>query len=144
MVQQEGTGTIEAKGMAVGVARIADGMRARDIAVLDVSSVLGLTDYFVIATGTSRRQLRAMSEEIIHVLKRQGIHRLFMSGEKDSGWVLIDFGEVVVHLFSADAREHYSLESLWEDAPALEWQSLDTEIDIERPSPEAPPFGSVT
>ncbi len=132
---------IESKSLAVGVAKIADEMRARDVVVLDVSDVLGLTDYFVIASGTSRRQLKAMSEEVVKVLKRNGVQRLFLSGQEESGWVLIDFGEVVVHLFSADARGYYTLESLWEDAPRLDWASEET--TLERVSEETPPSAEI-
>jgi len=118
-------------------------MRAKDVVLLDVSNALGITDFFVLASGNSRRQLESMAQEIIHVLKRNGVQRLFMSGEKEGGWILIDFGEVVVHLFSVDARAYYELESLWEDAPRVPWQDQETDLDLARVrSEKSPPFAS--
>ena len=129
---------IDAKDVAVAVAKLADDMRARDIVALDVSEVLGLTDYFVIATGTSERQLRAVADAIVRSLKSNGVQRLFMSGQNEGGWVLIDFGEVVVHLFSREARAHYRIEGLWEDAGRFDWESESSELALAAPAKEVP------
>lgn len=133
--------TIESRDLAIGVAQIADSMRGVDVTILDVGSTLAITDYFVIASGTSIRQLKAMSEEIVKSLKRQGVQRLFMSGQQDGGWILIDFGEIVVHLFSRDARSHYQLEALWKDAEVLAWEGEETSIDTTRKEEDTSPFG---
>ncbi len=133
--------SIDSRDLAIGVAQIADGMRGTDITILDVGSTLAITDYFVIASGTSIRQLKAMSEEIVKALKRQGVQRLFMSGQQDGGWILIDFGEIVVHLFSRDARSHYQLEALWKDAEVLPWEGEETSVDTARREEDKSPFG---
>jgi ribosome-associated protein len=119
---------LEPEEVAAAAARIADEMRARDIVVLEVSDILGIADYFVIATGTSARQLHAVAEEITHVLKRAGTRRLSSDGQDQGSWILLDFGDVVVHLFSDEARSYYDLEHLWEDAGRFDWRSV--EIDL--------------
>ena len=85
--------------------------------ILDMREVTPVFDYFVLATGSSRRQLHAMSEEIDHKLEDEmGDHRLGVEGYQDSRWILLDYGDVVVHLFDSEAREYYGLEDLWCDA----------------------------
>ena len=88
-------------------------------------------DYFVLASGTSRRQLHAMSEEIDHALQHQmGDHRLGIEGYEESRWILLDYGDVVVHLFEPEMRAYYALEDLWGHAKrvprkrAIEYASL--------------------
>lgn len=115
--------------VAAAAARIADEMRARDIVVLDVAEVLGIADYFVIASGTSGRQLQAIADETVHVLKRAGRPRLFVDGFEQGSWILVDFGDVVVHLFAEASRSYYDLEHLWDDAPRFDWQAV--EVDLE-------------
>ena len=78
-------------------------------------------DYFVIVTGASRRQLHAISEEIDHVLEKQlGDHRLGIEGYEESHWILLDYGDVVIHLFDENTRKYYDLESLWGDATRVD------------------------
>lgn len=109
--------------LALAAARVADDNRGRDIVVLDTRKVSSLFDYFVIVTGTSRRQLHAMSEEIDHVLTHDlGDRRIGMEGYAESRWILLDFGSVVIHLFDDDARRYYALEDLWAEAPRVDWQ----------------------
>ena len=82
--------------------------------VLDMREATTEFDYFVLATGSSRRQLHAMSEEIDHRLEDDlGDHRLGVEGYVDSRWILLDYGNVVIHLFDAEARDYYALEQLW-------------------------------
>jgi ribosome-associated protein len=77
-------------------------------------------DYFILATGSSRRQLHAMSEEIDHKLEDElGDRRLGLEGYQDSRWILLDYGDVVIHLFDDEARRYYDLEQLWCDAPLV-------------------------
>ncbi len=110
-----------ARQLAIACARLAADMKALNIVILDVGSFLQLTDYFVIATCTNPRQLRATAEEIIRELKQQGIRRLGEEGKGDAHWLLIDFGDVVVHLFEPDRRGFYDLEGLWADAKRVSW-----------------------
>lgn len=103
--------------LAKAAARTAAENRGRDIVILDMREVTPVFDYFVLATGTSRRQLHAMSEEIDHQLQDElGDRRLGLEGYQDSRWILLDYGDVIVHLFDSEAREYYGLEDLWCDA----------------------------
>lgn len=107
--------------LAVTAARVAAENRGRDVIVIDVRQLTPMFDYFVVATGTSRRQIHAMADEIDRVLNKElGSARLGIEGYDRGGWVLLDFGEVVVHLFDESTREYYDLENLWGDAPRVE------------------------
>jgi ribosome-associated protein len=107
--------------LALAAARVAAENNARDIVVLDMRHLTPIFDYFVIASGTSRRQLHAISEEIDHKLeddlhdRRDGIE-----GYRESRWILLDYGTIVIHLFDDETREYYALEQLWSDAKPLE------------------------
>ncbi|MCI0586564.1 MAG: ribosome silencing factor [Planctomycetes bacterium] len=103
-------------------ARIAEQMKGRDIVVREVAGILRIADYFVIVTGGSRRQLRAIAEEIDRRVRAEGEKGGRIEGLASEWWTLLDFDTVVVHLFSAEARAHYDLELLWADAPVLEWE----------------------
>ena len=109
-------------------ASIADELKGHDIVVLDVRKLCDITDYLVICTGDNRRQLRAMKVRLSEGIKKLGVKLLHAEGEGESSWILLDFGDVVVHLFDAEAREFYDLELLWGDAPKVAWQRS-------RPSP---------
>ncbi len=103
------------------VARIADDFRGKDILLLDMRSITPIVDFFVIVTATSQRQMKALGEEVARVMKKRGQRRLGEEGaEGDGVWVLQDFGDVVLHVFSPEGRELYDLEGLWADAPRLE------------------------
>jgi ribosome-associated protein len=97
--------------------RAASDKKAKDIAVIDVGSFLAITDHFVICSGGSERQVRTIAEEIERVLaqdKRKPIRR---EGSPEGGWMLLDYGDFVVHVFSDEMRGFYDLERLWKDAP---------------------------
>lgn len=102
--------------LAKKAARIAAENRGQNIMVLDVSSQTPIFDCFVLATGTSRRQLHAISEEIDDVFEKQlGEKRLSIAGYSESRWIVLDYGGVIIHLFDSDARQFYDLEGLWAD-----------------------------
>ena len=108
---------------ALAAARTAEDSRARDIVILDMRELTTEFDYFVLATGTSRRQLHAISEEIDQVLeKRMGDRRLGIEGYDQSRWILLDYGDVVVHLFDAETRAYYALEDLWAQAKRVPFE----------------------
>lgn len=94
---------------------LADKM-AEDIVVLDLRGHTILADYFVIATGTTERQLRALADALVEGLHAEGQRVLRIEGEPESGWVLADLGGVIVHLFSPERRAYYHLEQLWSEA----------------------------
>lgn len=112
---------------AIAAARTAAEHRGQDIVVLDMRSCSQLFDYFVIATGTSRRQLHAISEEIDRTMEQQ-FHdrRLGIEGYEASRWIVLDYGDVVVHLFDEETRQYYSLEELWADAERVAWNQSAT------------------
>ncbi|MCA9193963.1 MAG: ribosome silencing factor [Planctomycetales bacterium] len=95
--------------------------RGQDIVVIDLTSQTALFDFFVIASGSSRRQLAAMSTEIDRVMKHE-FHerRLSLAGYEESRWIVLDYGSVVVHLFDEETRRFYDLESLWADAMPID------------------------
>ena len=103
-------------------ARVAEENKGRDILVLDMRGLTPLYDFFVLATGTSRRQIHSIVEEIDAALRAEGDARQGIEGYDSSKWVVQDYGDVVVHVFDADARGYYALEELWADAPRLDWQ----------------------
>ena len=103
--------------LALAAARTAADNRGQDIVVLDMRKNTSIFDYFVIVTGASRRQLHAISEEIDHTLEVQlKDKRIGIEGYNDSRWIVLDYGDVVIHLFDEETRQFYSLENLWADA----------------------------
>jgi ribosome-associated protein len=106
--------------LATAAARVALDNNGTDVLILDVCNQTALFDYFVLATGTSRRQLHAISEEIDDVLEKQmGDKRIGIEGYEDSRWIVLDYGSVVIHLFDEETRSYYDLESLWADATVV-------------------------
>lgn len=107
--------------LARAAAQEAEDNRGQDVAILDLREQTTAFDYFVIATGTSNRQLRAMSDAIDDVLQKQlGHPRLGLEGYQDSHWILLDYGSIVIHLFEKGQREYYRLEELWAGAKRVE------------------------
>ena len=103
-------------------ARVATENKARDVVVLDMRSISPLYDFFVLATGTSRRQIHTITEEVDAALHERGDQRLSVEGYEASKWVVQDYGDVVVHVFNPDTRQYYALEDLWADAPRVDWE----------------------
>jgi len=106
---------------AVEAARLADSKKADDILVIDMRDVCSFTDSFVIATGASHLQLRAIRNSISEGLGRLGFKSGAMEGNHESSWIVMDYGDVVVHLMSPESRDYYRLESLWGDGPEVMW-----------------------
>ncbi len=107
--------------LALAAARTAADNRGQQIEVLDLRGITPIFDYFVIVTGTSRRQLHAISEEIDHTLEDElGDRRDGIEGYTDSRWILLDYGSVVIHLFDEETRSYYDLENLWAGAPKVD------------------------
>lgn len=102
--------------LAAAAAKVALENNGRDVMVIDVCAQSAEFDFFVLATGTSRRQLHAISEQIDDELEKGlGDQRLGIEGYEESRWIVLDYGSVVVHLFDEDTRDFYDLESLWAD-----------------------------
>jgi ribosome-associated protein len=103
-------------------ARTAEDNRGVNIIMLDMREITSMFDFFVIVSGTSRRQLHAMSEEIDRVMAEQGDKRLGIEGYGESRWILLDYGDVVVHLFEPETRDYYALEQLWGHAKKIPYK----------------------
>ena len=103
-------------------ARAASSKLGRDTIVLSVEKLIGLTDAFVITSGANPRQVRTISDEVERQLKEAGAGRpISVEGRDDARWVLMDYGDFVVHVFLDEARDFYDLEHLWGDAPSWSW-----------------------
>jgi len=110
-----------AKTLAVAAARIAHDDNCEEIVVLDLRGISPVTDYFVIATGTSDRQLRSVGREIADHGASIGQRVWHAAGAESAEWVLLDFVDVVVHLFDEKHRGYYDLELIWGEAPRVDW-----------------------
>jgi len=111
--------------LALAAARTAQDNKGQDVLVLDMRSLTCMFDFFVIASGTSRRQLHAMSEEIDHKLEDDlNDKRMGIEGYNESNWILLDYGTVVIHLFAEETRDFYSIEKLWAEAPHVAWETM--------------------
>ncbi len=112
--------TERAVQLATAAARAASDRKAQEIIALDVSSQLVLTDVFLIASGTNERQVGAIVDAVEEALHKLGAKPLRREGKQEGRWVLIDFGEIVVHVQHAEDRVYYALERLWKDCPVIE------------------------
>ena len=113
----------QARTLAVGAARAADDAHATDILVLHVGDVLGVTEYFVIASASNRRLVNAVVDDVEADLKAQ-LERapVRVEGIREQQWVLMDYGDVVVHVFLSEIRDFYEIERLYTDVPKVTWQ----------------------
>jgi ribosome-associated protein len=114
--------SIEAEAFAVAAARIAADRHCSDIVVLDLKGMSPATDYFVIATGTSDRQMRTVTDEISDEARKRGMQRFGRAGYEQGRWILLDYVDVVFHIFDSQYRDYYDLELLWGDAERLKWE----------------------
>lgn len=118
LVQQESS--LEAQALARRIVEIASDKLATDIVLLDIRPIATVADYFVVASTASERQMQAVVRDLEQTLRNDdGVRPLRVEGQASSGWVLIDYGDVVVHLFSAEQRSFYRLEELWAAAVPL-------------------------
>ena len=99
------------------VIAVADDRKAMDIKVLRLASVSDFTDYFMVCSGRSNRQVHSIAEAIRREMRDRGIRPLHIEGERSARWVLLDYGDFVIHVFDPETRDYYGLERLWADAP---------------------------
>jgi ribosome-associated protein len=102
------------------IAEAALDKKAEELVALDVRAVASFADTFIVATGSSDRHVRTIAEAVVERARELGDTPLGVEGVEDGRWVLIDLGDVIVHVFQRDVREHYDLERLWSDAAALD------------------------
>jgi ribosome-associated protein len=111
------TGSRESARLA---ARAASAKQGEDVVILDVRELITITDYFVICSGSSDRQVKSIADEVVDQLKKSGTRPVRREGEAGARWVLLDFVDFVMHVFHQEERDFYRLESLWADAPVVE------------------------
>jgi ribosome-associated protein len=107
----------------VRAARAAAEKQGRDIRVLQVRDLIAITDFFVIVSGATDRQVKAIGDEIESELRKDGVKPIRREGERDMRWLLLDFADVIVHVFNEEDRAYYELERLWKDAPDVRWEA---------------------
>ena len=105
--------------MAKAIVDVAADKKAADIVLLDIRDVTTIADYFVICNGNNLRQVQAIADAIDEELRKQGAHVLHREGTAETGWLLLDFGDVIVHIFGVKEREYYRLERLWSEAKTV-------------------------
>jgi ribosome-associated protein len=111
----------------------ADDKKARDLLVLDISRIASFASYFLLCTGDSSRQMQAIADEIQKKLKESGILVSHVEGYQNSEWILLDYFDLVIHVFSREAREFYDLERLWRDGKKLDAEKLLKEMNEKKP-----------
>ncbi len=111
---------MDSRKLALLCRELAESKKAEDIVVLDMRGISTITDYFVIASGTSEPHLRAISDEITEKLREDhGLRPRAVDGSLHTAWLVLDFFDVIVHVMRPDVREHYNIEGLWGDAPRV-------------------------
>jgi ribosome-associated protein len=114
-----GGSTLQSIELARKIVNAIADKKGSDILLLDLRSISLLADYFVICSGESERQIKAIVDEITGTIKVEGVRPLHIEGDSSSGWVLVDYGGVIVHVFAPAARGYYQLEKLWSDAATV-------------------------
>ena len=110
---------LESLQLAKAAVDIASDKKASDVLLLDIRDITTIADYFVICNGTNTRQIQAIAESLQEELKKQGAQLLYREGVADTGWILLDFGDVIIHIFGPKEREYYRLERLWSEAKTV-------------------------
>lgn len=113
------------------IAQVIYNKKGFNILVLDVRGICTMTDYFIIAEGTVDRHVKALSYAIIDEFAQEGIQPLHIEGQNEGDWLVLDYGDFVIHLFISEMREKYALEELWKEG-----QIIDVKIDILRENPK--------
>ncbi len=126
--------TIESTDLAKAAAEAAAARKAEDIVVLDMRGISSYCDAFVVCNGSNRRQVRAIAEGVVDDLKALGARTTGLEGMDASRWVLIDLGDVIVHVFDGPMRGFYDLESLWSDARRIDIPGVTAPIPLAPPS----------
>ena len=116
----ESASRLETEDAVTIAAHAASDKKASDLVVLDLRNVASFTEYFLICTGASARQVQAISDAIEEALRKRGKRPLHIEGYSSGEWILLDYGDLIAHVFSASSRRFYDLERLWRDAPRVD------------------------
>ena len=107
------------KDMAIFSAKVLDDKKARDIVVIDIGTKAAFADYMVLASGGSERQIGTLCDELEEKFEKEGVFVRNIEGKKNSGWLLMDYGDIIVNLLTVDMREKYNIEKVWGDCEYL-------------------------
>ena len=118
---EDGVQLPSSRELAVTAARAAADKQAERVVILDVHDLVVITDHFVICSAPTERQLRSVIEAIEEALRELGVRPVRREGEEGAGWRLLDYVDIVVHVFGTEERDYYDLERLWRDAPVVAW-----------------------
>ncbi len=110
---------MESKEIAQTLAELLSSKKARDVVIIDIAEKSSFADYFIIATGTSDRQLGALADDVEDKFAELGIEPKSKDGRPDTGWILVDGGDIIVNLFNSDTRDKYTLEKIWSDCESI-------------------------
>lgn len=121
----EGNRPIESRDLAAAAAHLADLKKGVDIRVLEVGPQIKVADFFVIVSGTSRPHIKAIQQEIHVRLKAAGVHHGRAEGNELGWWVLMDYGDVIVHVMQPEAREYYDLDGLYGECTEIDWRAVE-------------------
>lgn len=111
---------MESKDLMIKAVMLLDSKKAKNINVLNISPLTTIADYFVVCTGNSTTQIKALSDALDEELEKCGVHFIGKEGFNAANWILMDYGSVVIHIFSEEMREFYSIEHLWADAESVD------------------------
>jgi ribosome-associated protein len=120
------------RAFIIDTARLLKDLHCENILVFDVHGLSDLTDYILIATGTSDRQIKGVAGQINDLAEEQGLERFGSERDSDSTWLVLDYVDTIIHLFEPIARAHYDLEMLWGDAPKIDWRRTDDPKETEK------------
>jgi ribosome-associated protein len=124
---------MDSRKLALKCRELAENRKAEEIVILDVRKASSITDYFVIATGTSEPHLRAIVDELTEKLREEeGVRPRALDGSIQNAWVVLDFFDVIVHVMRGDVRAHYDLEGLWGDVPRVRTRSKSKKLQEEK------------
>lgn len=115
---------MEPKALAEKAVEILDKKKALQLRLLHIAEVTTLADYFVLATGTSSTHVQSLADEVEFQLKELGVQPGHTEGSRGNGWILLDYGSVVVHVFTPESRSFYDLDRLWKDGEKVDISSL--------------------
>ena len=127
----EGRTPLKSRELALKAANAALEKKALDVLVLELAGITIIADYFVICSGESTTQVKAIADSVAHEFAEKGIKPLGIEGLNYCHWALLDYGDVIIHIFEKETREYYSLEKLWMDAKTIEIDKNKTDLDRE-------------